>query len=110
VLIDVFIPYARPAAGQADPILKVDRIDPATGRRVRGWNTFALDRVRRIETRRQRFEIERADGTVEQREFTIVRRWEFPEDLEGIFAAAGLAVEDVVAGYARGRRPGPASE
>ncbi|HEV8617136.1 MAG TPA: methyltransferase domain-containing protein [Methylomirabilota bacterium] len=110
VLVDVFIPYARLAAGRTDPILKVDRIDPATGGRVRGWNTFALDPARRIETRRQRFEIDRADGTVEQREFTIVRRWEFPEDLERIFAAAGFAVEDVFAGYARGRRPEPASE
>ena len=110
VLIDVFIPFARLAAPAADPILKVDGVDPATGRRVRGWNAFTLDPGRRIETRRQRFEIERTDGGVEHREFTIVRRWEFPEDLERVFAAAGFAVEDVVAGYARGHRPGPASE
>ena len=102
LLIDVFIPLARIAACPSGPVLKLDRRD-AGGARIRGWNVYAIDTRRQLETRRHLFRLEGPDGRVRHRRFTIRRRYWHAGELRAMFRRHGLGVEAVFAGY-RGRR------
>lgn len=99
LLIDVFIPLRLLEQGPPDPILKVDRVNPATGSRVRGWNTYTFDQTRQIEHRRHIFEVSQPDGTVRRREFTTRRRYWFRRELAELFEQHGLRVDGVSTGY-----------
>src|SRR5207245_10977189 len=99
LLIDVFIPLRLLEQGPADPILKVDLVNPATGSRVRGWNTYIFDQTRQIEHRRHIFEVSQPDGTVRRREFTTRRRYWFRRELAELFEQHGLRVDGVFTGY-----------
>ena len=101
LLIDVFVPLTLIDHCPSDPVLRVDTVDPRTGHRVRGWNTYSVDRVRQIETRRHAFEVSGVDGTVVRREFITRRRYSFPSELEDLFACSGLRIVDVFTGYDR---------
>ena len=109
LLIDVFIPYGRIEHCPSEPILKVDKPDPRTGHRVRGWNAYRMDPQRQIETRHHIFEITRPSGTMMRKEFTTRRRYSFPAELETLFTGAGFRIDDVSTGYSGGR-PDAASE
>ena len=99
LLIDVFIPWSRIEHCPTDPILKVEAVDPSTGAKVRGWNTYTMDTERQIELRQHRFETIQDDGRLARFEFTTERRYSFPNDLETSFASAGLSIEGAFAGY-----------
>lgn len=99
-LIDVFIPLGLLERCPSDPVLKVDRIDPATGSRVRGWNIYTFDKEQQMEHRRHIFEVARPDGTVRKREFITRRRYWFREQLNALFAQHGFIVEGICRGYA----------
>ncbi len=109
LLVDVFIPWSRLAHCPDGPVPRVDTLDPRTGNRVRGWNVYTLDRERQMERRKHIFQVTAPDGTVTTREFVIQRRYFFPEELQRLFAANGLAVVEVFGGYRR-EPPQPASE
>jgi SAM-dependent methyltransferase len=99
--IDLFLPLKHIRQCPGEPVLKVDRVEEATGNRIRGWNRYEMDTERRIETRVHRFEITPPGGEVYEREFTTRRRYFIPEELESFFANAGLTVEAIYSGYQR---------
>lgn len=109
LLVDVFIPWSRLAHCPDGPVLRVDTLDPRTGNRVRGWNVYTLDTQRQMEHRRHIFEVTAPSGAVTKKEFAIQRRYFFPDELQRLFAANGMAVEEVFGGYRR-EPPQPASE
>jgi SAM-dependent methyltransferase len=100
-LIDLFLPLKHIRQCPSEPIMKVDRVDEATGNRIRGWNQYVMDIERQIETRIHRFEITAPNGEVYEREFTTRRRYFFPQELEALFAAADLKVKAIYSGYQR---------
>ncbi len=100
LLIDVFVPLRLLEHCRSDPVLKVDRIDPATGSRVRGWNVYAFDTERQIERRRHMFEMTFPDGAVRTREFTTQRRYGFWQQLGELFQRRGFIVDRICTGYA----------
>lgn len=102
LLLDVFIPLGRIARCPSEPVLKLDILRPR-GERVRGWNIYAIDLRRQLETRQHVFALETADGRMRHRRFTIRRRWWHAAQLRTMFRRHGFEVEDVFAGY-RGRR------
>lgn len=110
VLIDVFVPHGLIAHCPAEPVLKVDTLDPRTGNRIRGWNAYAIDKERQIETRRHSFEVTDPDGRVIRKEFVTQRRYSFASQLETLFAAEGFVVEDASTGYAGERADGAAEQ
>ncbi|UCD27596.1 MAG: class I SAM-dependent methyltransferase [Planctomycetota bacterium] len=99
VLIDVFLPLSRIQRCPAEPVLKVDTVDAATGNNVRGWNIYSIDKVRQIEIRRHVFKVTGKDGTVLERDFTTQRRYFYPSELESLFADCGFSVEAAFTGY-----------
>jgi hypothetical protein len=98
--LDLFLPRARLADGPAEPVLRVDRDDLRTGVYVRAWNVYSIDAERQIETRRHIFEVTDSAGT-RRTEFETRRRYFFPDEMEMLFASAGLAVESAFGGYDR---------
>ncbi len=100
LLIDAFVPLRLLENCPTDPIPKVDRIEPATGRRVRGWNIYTFDQEHQIEHRCHIFEIVQPDGGVQKREFTTTRRYWFREQLSDLFKRHGFVVDRICAGYA----------
>jgi SAM-dependent methyltransferase len=109
LLIDVFVPWNRIDRCPPDPVLRVDSLDSESGVRVRGWNTYSMDRANQFEYRTHLFEITEPPGNVTRREFVTKRHYVFPEQLEHAFSKAGLGIEEVFAGYKRAR-PEPRSE
>lgn len=109
LLMDVFVPVGRLAEPTHGPVLRVDTVDPSTGSRVRGWNSYRIDRDRQIEQREQLFEVTPQTGEVRWRTFTVERSYTLPEQMEGLLAPCGLSIEDVTTGYA-GERPAAESE
>ena len=101
LLIDVLLPLTLIDHCPSDRVLRVDTVDPRTGDRIRGWNTYSVDRERQIETRRHVFEVSGPDGTIQRREFTTRRRYSLPSELEGLFTRSGLSIVDVFTGYDR---------
>jgi hypothetical protein len=100
-LIDVFLPLRHIRQCPDEPVLRVNRRDETTGNDVRGWNRYAMDTERNVETRIHRFEITPPSGAAYEREFTTQRRYFFPEELESLFTDAGLAIEAGYSGYKR---------
>jgi len=100
LLMDVFVPLRLLENCPVDPVLKVDRIDPATGRTVRGWNMYSFDPEHQIEHRRHIFEIVQPDGSAQKREFTTTRRYWFREQLDELLQRHGFVVERICGGYA----------
>jgi len=109
LLIDVFIPLKRIDLCPREPVLRVDLTDPRTGNRIRGWNIYEMDRQGQVEYRKHVFEVAQSDGSIVKKEFATQRHYSFPEQLEQVFAHAGLHVEDVFSGYGKDR-PTPTSE
>ena len=99
LLIDVFVPRRRLMQPTREPALRVDTVDPATGDRVRGWNSYQVDERLQIEDRTQLFELTRRDGTVKKCTFTVRRRYDFPGYFEELFRDCGFSVEHVATGY-----------
>jgi hypothetical protein len=99
LLVDVFLPLGLLERPPTEPILKVDRVDPTTGERIRGWNTYRFDRPQQVEHRRHTFEVTRPDGTVRRAEFATSRRYWFRDELSRLFEQHGFVVERVCAGY-----------
>ena len=100
MLIDVFIPLTLLENCPTKPILKVDRIDPETGNRIRCWNTYTFDQERQLEIRCHVFEIVRSDGSVQKREFATRRRYWFLEQLSELFRRHGFGIDRICVGYA----------
>ncbi len=100
LLIDVFVPQRLLETCPTEPILKVDRVDPTTGHRVRGWNTYTFDQEQQIETRTHIFEVMRTDGSVRKREFATRRRYWFREQITELFTKRGFVVNRICTGYA----------
>ena len=98
LVIDVFLPLGRIRNCPEEPVLKVHQFDLRTGKTVRGWNTYRIDRQRQIETRRHLFEVARRNGTIIRKEFVTQRRYSFPTELDALFAGCGLQKEDVLSG------------
>ena len=109
VIVDAFIPIKRLASPDERQIRRPDVVDPATGNRIRSWNTFRLDTQSSIEYRFQRFEIESPNGELRVKEFTVERRYTLADDLERLFLSHGFKVSEVFTGY-RGEPPQPDSE
>jgi hypothetical protein len=97
--LDLFLPLRRIKACPQGPVLRVDTIDPRTGRRVKAWNTYEMDVERRIETRTHAFEMSGDSGEVHRTEFVTRRRWFVPEELEPLFSEAGLRLDSLTGGY-----------
>jgi SAM-dependent methyltransferase len=100
LLVDVFLPLTLLDRPPTEPILKIDRVDPTTGQRIRGWNAYRFDREQQVEHRGHAFEVTRPDGTVRRAEFATSRRYWFRDELSRLFEQHGFAVERVCAGYA----------
>jgi SAM-dependent methyltransferase len=100
LLVDVFLPLGLLDRPPTEPVLKVDRVDPATGQTIRGWNTYRFDRQQQIEHRHHTFEVVRPDGTVRRAEFATSRRYWFRDELSRFFEQHGFTVERVCTGYA----------
>ena len=109
VVIDAFIPMSRLNTPEGTPIQRPEVVDPATGNRIRSWNTFRLDIENNMEYRFQRFEIETPDGETRLKEFTVERRYTLADDLERLFGSPGFEALDVFTGY-NGETPEPDSE
>ncbi len=109
LLMDVFAPLGRLARPPLGPVQRVDTVDPSTGSRIRGWNSYQIDPERQIERREHLFEVTARTGAVRRRVFTVERSYTLPEQMESLLASCGLAIEDVTTGYA-GERPGAESE
>ncbi len=108
LLVDVFVPRGRLRHCPRERVLRVDTVD-AEGRRIRGWNAYTIDRPRQIETRRQRFVIDRPGRAPMRRRFTIRRRYWHADQLRALFRRGGFEVAQVFGGYA-GRGPTAGSE
>ena len=109
VVIDAFIPMSRLNTPEGTPIQRPEVVDPATGNRIRSWNTFRLDIENNMEHRFQRFEIETPDGEMRIKEFTVERRYTLADDLVRLFGSHGFEALDVFTGY-NGETPEPDSE
>ena len=103
VLLDVFVPLSRIENCPAEPVLRIDRVDPLTGNRVRVWNAYSIDREQQIETRRHFVEVTEPDGKVRRKEFSTRRRYSFHPQMEGLFRSTGFRVKDAFRGYRRKR-------
>ncbi len=103
LLIDVFLPLRLLEHGPSDPVLKVDRIDPATGARVRGWNVYRFDEEQQIEHRRHLFEVTQSDGAMRRREFATRRRYWYRQQLRDLVEQHGFVVDGISAGYTGAR-------
>lgn len=99
LLIDVFLPLRLIESCPAEPVLRVDSTDPVNGNRVRGWNTYTMNRQRQLEYRRHAFEVTQPDGNVFRSEFSTVRHYSFPAQLERVFSKAGMRVDCMFSGY-----------
>ena len=99
LLIDVFVPLSRIEHCSPASVLKVRTLDPRTGNKVLGWNTYKIDKENQMEFRRHVFQIIMSDGTASKKEFTTQRRYFFSKKLEEIFSDSGFFVEDVFTGY-----------
>ena len=105
LLVDVFIPYRRIEDCPSEPVVVVDKIDPATENHVRGLVTFAIDTERQIESRRHVFETTGEDGTVGESVFDTARRYSLPQELRDLFPRSGFRVEAELTGYGRLAEP-----
>lgn len=103
LLLDVFVPLKLLEGCPSGPILKVDRVDPATGAGVRGWNIYTFDRAQQIEYRRHIFEVTQPDGATGRREFATQRRYWFRQQLGELFERHGFIVNGVSTGYTGAR-------
>lgn len=99
LILDVFNPVGRIDTPVEGPVPTVDTTDPATGRRVRSWNTFRFDTEAPIEHITHRFETTQADGLVQIKEFSVQRRHFFSGELEQLVASQGFQVLAVSTGY-----------
>ncbi len=109
LILDVFNPVGRINTPVSGPPLISDVTDPATGRRVRHWNTFRFDPKEPIEHTTHRFETTHADGLVQINEFSVQRRHFFSGELEQLAVSQGFKVLAVSTGY-EGDTPLPNSE
>ena len=99
LLADVFVPHRLIAECPTHPVQKVDAIDPQTGNRIRGWNTYSIDKTRQIEQRSHLFEVSCSDGTVAKREFSTRRRYSFLSELRETFSSGGFSIEHAYGGF-----------
>lgn len=99
LLIDVFIPRTLIQNCPKDPVLKVDKLDPATGNKIKGWNNYLINEIEQIEYRRHVFEIIKPDGVIIRKEFNTKRRYFYPNEINGIFTANGFSIQSVFTGY-----------
>ena len=109
LIVDVFVPHGHIGRPNTEPNMRFDTLDPATGHRLRAWNTFGIDADARMEYRDQRLEITDADGRVQVEEFTIQRHYYLAGELERLVEAHGFRVLERSAGY-RGEAAGPEAE
>ena len=109
LLVDLFIPLRRIESRSTEPVLIVDKVDPTTGNRVCGWETYSIDEESQMEHRTHSFEVIPPDGPVRKSRYTVQRRHFFPPEAEKLFSDNGFSVDDVSTGYER-ERPGPRSE
>ena len=109
LLIDAFIPVSRIADCPSDPVLRTDTIDPRSGDRAQGWNTYRIDQEHQIEHRTHLFVRTQRDGQTVKKRFTTQRRYFFPPEMEDLFLNRGLSVENVFTGY-KGGKPNAWSE
>ena len=109
LILDVYTPVGRIDTPVDGPVPRVDATDPATGSRVRSWNTFRLDTEAQIERITHRFETTASDGLVQIKEFSVQRRHFLPGELEQLAVSQGFKVLEVSTGY-KGDSPRPNSE
>ena len=109
LLVDLFTPLRRIENPSTEPVLIVDKVDPTTGNRVCGWETYRIDEESQIECRTHSFEVIQPDGPVRKSRYTVQRRHFFPSEAEKLFSDNGFSVDDLSAGYER-EQPGPSSE
>ena len=105
LLIDVFIPYGWIEDCPSEPVVVLDKTDPATGDHVRGLVSFAIDTERQIESRRHVFEVTKEDGTVSESIFETARRYSLPRELRYLFSRSGLYVEAELPDHGRSADP-----